>query len=381
MVLLHWLIFPLTLWSSEIKICESYAQPKSFLEIKNKIETKVNNFAKAAPVAKKADKVLSQLISAKSPTVFSWLKKQGLMDKSDEQIVKKWREYYGKKLALSQYPHQDKAIDRLIEKLVDSILAENLSTSFRQKAEKLFGQSKKAALKYLQNNKALDPLHKKQALQRLESIKLYWPESLKTARNKNNPQDIISWGIAYDPRNNSINMGIHSLGYPNDETYIAVFAHELGHAIDSCRWGAFLKGAWPFQKVGDCLRTSKSVQAKRRDDSPMDLLVKQGRLSKNDAIGLKQHPTCNRSIFPPPGFQADQLPESFADWFSAEVVAEMENLDFSKLRTDLCSSKKLSDASSYPDNPSRLSKIYYAHPKIRQKSSLKGLSRAIHCAL
>jgi len=147
---------------------------------------------------------------------------------------------------------------------------------------------------------------------------------------------------------------------------MAVFAHEVGHSFDPCRWSAFYEGVWPFEKVGQCLRSDKSVGAKARDDSKLEAFQKAGRISSELGAALKANPTCNKLVYPPAGIQADQLPETFADWFSAEVISRYKNLDVSKLRLDLCEGKNLVEGSSYPANGLRQGKIYYAHPVIRK---------------
>ena len=158
-------------------------------------------------------------------------------------------------------------------------------------------------------------------------------------------------------------MGLQSIDYPNDETYLAVFAHEIGHVFDSCRWGAYFTGVWPFEKIGECLRSTQSVKALKRDDSQLDIYTKQGKISTDLALSLKQNPTCNKLVYPQNGLQADQLPESFADWFATETMANIAKLNAKKLRIDLCINKKLSEGSSYSSNHDRLFKIYQAHPK------------------
>ena len=237
--------------------------------------------------------------------------------------------------------------------------------------EGLFLKSKDRAISRIKSWK-LNQKQRKQILKRVRAIKLYWMGSLKSSRYRSKPLEFTNWGIAYEPVQNEINMGLKALAYPNEETYLAVFAHEIGHSFDSCRWGAFFEGLWPFKEVGQCLRGSKSVAAKTRDDSKLEAMWSEKKISSDLKLALQLHPTCNKSVYPPVGIQADQLPEVFADWFSAEVVADFGFKNLSQLRSDLCKDKKLADGSSYVSNSDRLNKIYLAHPVIRNQLKEKG---------
>jgi hypothetical protein len=96
------------------------------------------------------------------------------------------------------------------------------------------------------------------------------------------------------------------------------------------------------------------------------------------AQAMKLNPTCNKTNYPPPGLQADQLPEVFADWFSAETMAQLHLLTIANLRSDLCDNKTLNEGSSYLNNRDRLEKIYFANPLLNdaiQNSKLQDKDR------
>jgi len=230
--------------------------------------------------------------------------------------------------------------------------------------QSIFDQSQAASINAVKNF-PIKADSKSKIISRIESIKIYWMKDFKTSKFKQLPLDFLDWGIAYDPASNEINMGINALAYSNEETYLAVFSHEIGHSFDSCRWGAFFEGEWPFQKIGDCLRSTSSVDAKKRDDSKLQDLVKQGHMAADLATALKINSTCNKMVYPPMGTQADQLPESFADWFSAEVMSIIPNIKPQNIRADLCVKKELIEGSSYPTNELRLNNIYFAQPKLK----------------
>lgn len=355
--------------SSYAKVCKTkYKAPHSYLLVQSEASELLEKFANSKAIAAKADALLSKLISAKSPVLISWLKKRNLNVNEDIKVIKEWRLYFANNFILRKYPHKEKSVNAAIESYIAKIKASFTTKEFVSRMEKLFSKSQNQSLEYIKSSN-LNSDAKKQTLSRIKSIKLYWMKDFKESKFKKYPIEFSSWGVAYDPVGNEINMGLHSLSYPNDETYLAVFAHEIGHSIDSCRWGAFMKGSWPFEKVGKCLRSEESTGAKKRDDSKMAQMLAQKRISKQLITALKLNPTCNKRVYPPAGTQADQLPETFADWFSAEVIAKMDGVDKTKLRQDLCESSDLMKGSSYLPNGDRMRKIYFTHPKLKQSKS------------
>lgn len=344
--------------------CDNYQTPKIYVVTKSKVDEKIKEFSNKKIIAQRADEMLSKLITAKSPVISSWMNKRNLNSKSEDEIVLEWRSYFARNFILTKYPHGDSSVDKAIESLVEEINKFFSNKDFKNKLESFFEKAKKQSLITIKSF-PIGEEQKKKISQRVDAIRLYWMQDFKSSKFSNLPMDYIDWGIAYDPVANEINIGINSLAYPNDETYLAVFSHEIGHSFDSCRWGAYFEGNWPFETIGECLRGTESVGAKRRDDSKMDLLVK---ANKELALSLKTNLTCNKLGYPPSGLQADQLPESFADWFSAETMSTIDGLKSSQLRTDLCDSKELSQGSSYPSNHLRLNAIYFAHPKLKNTS-------------
>lgn len=355
------------LQQSTLANCNSPAIPKEFIEIKHKIDAKISSLSNEKLFATEADTILSKLLTNKNPVIADWLKKRNLIGASETEIITQWREYYVKNFILNKYPHDSSEINKKIESLINESNKTFATQNFKEKMSKLFNKSKEHSLKAVDSFPITDK-QKKLIKKRISEIKLYWATDFKNSKFKSHPLDFLDWGIAYDPITNEINMGIHAKAYPNDETYLAVFAHEMGHSFDSCRWGAFFEGPWPFEKIGTCLRSKDSVSAKKRDDSKIEEMLKAGKLTADIAEGLKLNPTCNRLVYPPTGTQADQLPESFADWFATETLAFIKDIHGSKLneilRIDLCENKELTDGSSYPSNQVRRSGIYLAHPTL-----------------
>lgn len=360
--------------------CETPPPPKDHLRLQENVTNRIRTFSGLKPIASQADAMLSKLLSAKSPVIMGWIEKRDLATKADDEIVREWREYYARNFILNRYPQADAPVNAAIETLFKDVNDAFATPAFRAKMSSLFEKSKEAALSVLAKQ-PLQDAQKKAIVARVGAVQLYWMKEFKSSKFKAQPLEFLDWGIAYDPVANEINMGVNALSYPNDETYLAVFAHELGHAFDSCRWGAFFEGAWPFQKVGECLRGKDSAGALKRDDSQLEVLQRQGKLSSDLAAGLRQNPTCNKAEYPPIGTQAEQLPESFADWFSAETMASMESLNLLQMRLDLCVLRELVAGSSYAENRKRLDQIYFAHPKLRPgRSDLKS-KPVVYCAI
>lgn len=338
------------------QVCQDYVVPKNYQDMHGDVNESIKQFSKKKSIAAKADETLDLLLKAKSPVIISWLGRQD-SKASEDQIAYAWREYYAENIVLAKYPQGDKKIDQEIESTVNPLLKKYLDKKFKKRITNLFEKTKASATDSL---KSLLPENNELIVDRIKAIKLFFPEKLQDSPNKENPLDLIKWGIAYDPLNNAINVGLETLYYSNDETLIAVMSHEIGHSFDSCRWGAYFSGPWPFTKVGECLRTTKSIAAKKRDDSQLDKMVKENKVSADLALALKANLTCNKTSYPPQNLQADQLPESFADWFAAEVISRIKDINLSKVRIDLCDKKISRPESSYPSNADRLEKIYRA---------------------
>jgi hypothetical protein len=353
--------------------------PTDFIKAQADVAQRLQSFANSPIVARQADAILGKLAGAKSPILTSWIKERHLDSKSEEDTVRAWRDYYAKYFVLMKYPQTDAQINTAVEKLVDGIASTDLTSAFQKKMEGLFHTVREMSLKKI-DSFHLAPAVQKAIRARVEAVSLYWITPFHESKGRVAPLEFLDWGVAYDPTHNQINMGLNALAYGRDVTIMAVFAHELGHAFDLCRWGAFYEGPWPFQKIGECLRKSESVGAKTRDDSQLESLVKRGTVSREVAVALKMNPTCNKLIYPPPGVQADQLAESFADWFSAEVMS-FAVVELAGLRDDLCEAHQLVSGSSYPSNADRLNRIYLANSAVRDKLGFKKDAAAIYCKL
>ncbi len=362
-------LFSYNLHALENSYCQLPASKHDSSKVKRDIDKEIQTFSNLPEVSKKADDTLSKLITAKSPFIFSWVKSRNLDPEKDTLLIAtKWREYFALNFVIHKYPLEEKSINKEIEEVFLKLSKKFFTTKAKKELAKSFAEAKKLSLQTIESY-PLEADSKKQIVETLNSIQLYFPEKLQDSKFKSNPLEFFDWGVAYDPIAKEINLGLNAFTYASGSTMTSVFVHELAHSFDSCRWGSFYKGEWPFQKVSTCLRQ----WAKPRDDVRMDEMVKANRLTKELADSLKSNPTCNKTNYPPIGIQADQLPETFADWFSAEATASVVTLGY---RSDLCVEKVLNPGSSYLTNEDRLEKIYFSHPLIRSKLKMKHESSA-----
>lgn len=354
------------------------AEQFDFKRVNLEINKLIKSSSQNAIVAKDGDALLSKLIAAKSPVIVNWIKKRNLDFNKPEILVKSWREYYFKSFILSRYKEQPQAIKDFSNSVFHKVNQIAFNNEIKTRINKVFKKSKKYALLALDSfnmDKELIALAKK----RVNNIKLYWLTHLEGSKFENYPLEFLEWTVAYDPLPNEINIGTKALKYKTEEDLFAVFAHEIGHSIDSCRWKAFINKTNPFSNINKCLRSKESgLNALRRDDSKMDELIKLKKMSKDLAASLRGNTTCNKKNYPPIGTQKDQLPETFADWFSAEVVA-LGVSNFKTLRSDLCEKRTLQEGSSYLSNNKRLNRIYLNQPIIRKGLGLKLKSDFNYC--
>lgn len=352
--------------SSALEGCIETTEPSEYTALKTLVENEIQKLSSKNPFAKKADDTLSLLLNKKSPVILRWMEQRNFSQKSEDEVVSEWRVYYIKQFVLNS-PKIDtefkkptiEFIKKMAQEFKKSSKALNLSQDF-----KLIQES---AIKAVESW-PIEADAKKQIQQRLRSIKLQIFDLDMIDSFKRPYLELLAWGVAYDPEAHQIQVGVESLMYPNRETRLAVIAHELGHSVDSCRWGTYMKGLWPFEIIGKCLRRSESAGAQPRDDRELNKFKTEDPELQKIITDLVSNPTCNSQHYPPIGIQADQLPESFADWFSTEVITTLPTLNLSQVRTDLCSSRKLNAGSSYPNNEVRLQKIIRAHPQFQASS-------------
>lgn len=363
------ILFSLNIHASICDVDKKIEKEKLIINKTN--ESLITEFSKIPSVSAISFRTLSDLIKIKSPMVINWYKNRGIdPEKEPEKLALEWTKYFSKNFIIAVYPNNEASINSEIEKLFQKLLDKNFPIKKQQMINEVFEVQKTNALQFLSNLKMEDN-DKNKIIEKVKAIKIYWPTNLKDSKFKNTPLEFMDWSLAYDPKNNEINIGINSPYYDLVNLKSAIL-HEIAHSFDSCRWGQTEKTNWPFEKVGSCLRT----YAKTRDDSQLELLLKASRITNDEFTFFKNNPTCNNTKYPPYGIQADQLPETFADWFSSETMKETDVK--SNLRSDLCKDVALNPGSSYLKNSDRAFKIYFANKRI--SSVLKHSSNYPACS-
>ncbi|MGI4993060.1 hypothetical protein ACRXCV_10545 [Halobacteriovorax sp. GFR7] len=351
----------------------SYCKKVSFDKdesIYNEIAKLKVDLANSRPIAAVADEALGSLIAKKSPVVTSWIKRRKLDINDPVNVAKQWRLYYIENIVLSSGTFKDRP--KVIQDLLDKELSAVFTNLYTKKKiallEDSFKRAKKSALSVLKiqlgKSKALKEIEEK-----VKTIKIFVPKKVSGTKVAQAPRDFLEWGFSYDPKTNEINIGLEGLNFAFAKyraTLVSLMAHEIAHSFDSCRYSGFYKSKNPFESIQKCLRNSTSAGAKYRDDSQLNFLVQNKVLTKEVSDNLLANPTCNRSLYPLPGKQRDQLDEVFADWFSAEVVAH-SGIDVDNLRSELCLDKELRKGSSYISNKRRLTSLYLTQPTIAKK--------------
>lgn len=369
------LIFSLSLgpaYSEVSTYCQRISSNKK-KSIGNRVQVErlVEQFALDFKIRGISENMLSRLIAAKSPMIFSFVKKRNLdPEKNPEKVALEWDKYYAKLFIIGRYSEQEVEIKLKIEQLFKVLFEKSYPKMTRDKFENALKDAKKWAketiLKFpisIDDKNIID--------EKINSIQLYFPTELKGSRFEQFPLDVLEWSLSYDQNANAINVGFQALDIDERNLKI-ILLHEIAHAFDSCRWGQKELRSWPFDKIGLCLREF----AQPRDDSKLDLFYQDKKINQADYEKLKKHSTCNNSIYPPEGIQADQLPETFADWFAAEAIPEVEIS--SNFRRDLCDESNNKVGSSYLSYRERLGSVFFAQPKISSKLHVQS-KKAKYC--
>ncbi|MCC6137947.1 MAG: hypothetical protein IT287_04900 [Bdellovibrionaceae bacterium] len=166
---------------------------------------------------------------------------------------------------------------------------------------------------------------------------------------------------------------------------IAVLAHELGHSMEPCLSDL---SNYFYKNVEQCLRDSHSVNASVFGFASKKAFLQQcSQLLKACENGMS-FACANRERLGCLSGEArcskDQINESFADWWSAEVLVQMVQKDprflklslaqkqngFKNIVADSCDSRYPFD-STYPQPQTRYNQILLAHPSVRKLMNCK----------
>ncbi len=345
------LIFLFSPILAKAEICERPMWSDRAESTKRLFDKTLYQFASSKDIAPLADDTLSKLAKAQSPTLIDWGKKRNINPQTEpEKFAKEWRSYFATQFIISKYPTKVTAVDILIEQHFDN-LSENLMTNqYKKYLNEQFLAAKKLALQKITNS-PLEKDSKQIIINKINAVKLYFPEKLRGSKYEKSILEFLNWGLAFDPNNDEINVGLDTLKY-NEQNLKVALLHEIAHSFDTCRWSQKENSNWPFEKIGLCLRKFTLT----RDDSRLEEFKTTGYLTESEYLFFKKNQTCHNTKYPPSGIQKDQITETFADWFSAYALSDEKiNIHF---RDDLCEDKNREPGSSYLSNTDRLYKIY-----------------------
>ena len=344
--------------------CQSVSPGSTeYSELTKKAEKKFANAGNLATIASEADSVLAKLIANKSPVLVNWLQERELDSAKEDQIAKAWRLYYFHKFVVDRYPTDNKAINRSLEGLLKDMDDMAFDQSFKSKLEKILTTVKKDAKRRFLSW-PIKQKDKQSITHRIDTVQLRWFKGLASSPYANKPLSYLASSLSYDPSKHQIHVGMKTKSYPTDASLYSVLAHEIAHSFDSCQWGLYIKGDFPFKKVESCMRALEGIHVKVRDDSHMKQAILDDVISKEMSQSLQQNPTCSLPQYPPRGVQKDQWPEAFSDWFAAEMFAFGHERIKELPRPDLCRDFKANPTSSLLSPLDRLLKIYLAQPKL-----------------
>ncbi len=157
----------------------------------------------------------------------------------------------------------------------------------------------------------------------------------------------------------------------SDESIARTVVHELSHSIDPCNIAntterqpvfsysdpkniAQSEKEFPFKNILSCLRSKNSVGAYR----------KEWLLKKKDRDGYIKE---LNKLEGPSFCYGDQITESFADWFAAEILPDYLSSD-QKIENSIDTRNVMPvSGDEHPQWTDRINKILMANPKIRSK--------------
>ena len=347
---------------AKLNYCEGKTENKTYESFKIDRDKLFSFLSNHKDIASKADATLSKLLNAKSPIITKWIANRNLSD--EIAIVKAWRKYYLEQFVLNQFSKAPRNIKDLVYKKADHLYKKHINKKVKFKFDSDFTKAKSLVKQVIESSN-INKKEKNIILKRIKQIKLNYAFNLETSKLKDKPLDVLQWTLNYDPAPNKINVGLDALRYSDSANRVSIFAHEIAHSFDPCRYNVFVSKNTPFKTLIKCLRTETAAGAKKRDDKHLLTLLNKKKISKDLYYGLKLNPLCNKTLYPPLGVQREQINEVFADWVSAEAMA-LPPKTSSSFRNDLCENKKLNAGSSYLSNLDRLKRVYLAQPKLKK---------------
>lgn len=203
----------------------------------------------------------------------------------------------------------------------------------------------------------------------------------------------------YIPAKRDVSLCAGLLNNSSVFSIVYILAHEISHSIDPCNIslstsnsridykGTYqfeMDNEFPIQNLISCLRSENSIQAmpNRAKDQPLN---------------LPKYDYCNFNANETPGYQEDQIGESFSDWMAVNTLVEfMKDYESSGATINwkngilntfkpICKNQttyflKNHYESAHPSTLNRINKLLLPHPFIQDKLGCKpGVTKSIYC--
>jgi hypothetical protein len=363
-----------TLCPSELTI------PADYTELDKNIEKKISEAANLVTISQEADRVLTQLMRSNNPALTTWLQQMGFGAGNPLAIARQWRTYYLKNYILNKFPTPNPKINASVEALFADINKMAFPQDKKTEIEQIF----KTAKKEMKQTLIAMPIPEdtqKQIIEQIEQTPLYWLGQLKGGPFQNQPLKFLNTGLTYDESKQQLLIGVQILRLPDSDSIMSRLIEGMTSSFDFCHWDKNLSQVKnPFTHLVQCFRESKSANAKTRDDRLLNQWLSKKVITEEKVDYLRNQPLCNDPLYPPAGSQKEQVNQVFADWFTAEVLAQRDPLR-TPIRSDLCLLGKQPAVvgSAELSAHDRLMRIYYTQPTINKK--LNPTTSFNHCPL
>lgn len=353
---------------------------KDFSKVTAEVNDEIKSLYSLRMFTNSSDAFFSKLIEKEAqPLLKKWSEKNFLDEKTMDDALGKWREDFFGGMILPNYK-----LLRDVEKIqINNSFTKITNIVYTPKRiqylQGIFNEVKKSSISYINSSK-IDAANKVLLSDRINSISMEWFESIEKNKFEDNPLYFLRTSINYQPLKNTIFFGPDILKYKYEDTIRSTIAFNIGLSFSPCLWTSSRKEKFPFQNVINCLQDKNSIWAKSRDDSKINDLGKSHNLSSENIQIVKDNPYCNLPFYPYEKMQKSQVNFSFADWFSAEVMATYTKLSI-YMNDYMCKTETSSPLDASPPGMERLTKIYYANPDIRKKLNIVVTNNPEYCKI
>ncbi|PIK14039.1 hypothetical protein [Halobacteriovorax sp. JY17] len=372
--------------SSKISACDLWQDlpNQEYQQIEQLQKTMFERIANTRAFYKISDQLLTEVSNNtyqyNKDSLDKWAAYSQLDSTKQTNIIKEWRNQFFKAFILKSYPKLTLAQRTIIDESFIELHKKAFPEIKKKSFEEILETAKHLIIKYIDSMK----ISKSSAMilkGSIVTIKLSWVETIANSLFMNDPERYLRMDIEYNPEHNVLIVGQKASKHIDGDTLLSIFIQQMALSFSPCRWSIlFEKEKFPFQKPLDCLRNINSIYAKKRDDSQIQKLFKEKKITKEQKDALDKYPLCNTPYYPTEGLQKEQINIAFSDWFSAEVVSQMGKIS-PHFREDLCALQTDSLIHSYPQNLERLVRIYLANPKLRNLTRIKISKNINYCSM